>query len=104
MSTTSAPACRACGHPLDRVDHVGIEHTILDGEGYRPVSPVDGPPGVGLASETQLRCGRCGAEVERADREFFYRRWWALKAVEAGEPPTCEGMAEGKALEADGPP
>lgn len=80
MSKT--PACGCCGRTLDRVDHVGTEHFILDGDAFREVGVNDG--GVngeqyGLASEVDLKCGYCGVVLDIDSRGFFYRRWGKLK-------------------------
>ena len=72
------PTCR-CGKPLDRIDHLGIEHTILRDGVYEPVSVTEGLDGrAGLASEVALRCGYCGRDIEPEDRRFFYQRWRQL--------------------------
>jgi len=78
------PHCPNCHTALVRIDHYAIEHLILDDGIYRPVAIADGMPDAeyGLASETDLRCGVCGASVPRTVREFFYRRWYqALEAI-----------------------
>ena len=77
------PACPYCHHPLDRIDHYGIEHLILRDDIYRPVGIDDGDSkgGCGLASEVDLRCGRCGEPVPRESREYFYRRWYQVLAL-----------------------
>ena len=82
------PECASCGWPLDHVDHYAIQHEIYDPtiELYRPVGVEDAvAPGVmGLASETDLRCGRCGVPIEdREQRAYFYKRWSsAILAIE----------------------
>jgi len=78
------PKCLGCGHGLDRVDHYGIEHTVLDQGIYRDVGVYDedaagGAPGI--ASEVDLRCGYCGASLTLPAKEFFYRRW--IRVLEA---------------------
>lgn len=75
-----APACDGCDNILDRIDHYGIEHFILDGsvDGgvYREVNVEEG-----LASEVDLRCGYCGAPIPRHLRSFFYDRWCRILAI-----------------------
>lgn len=84
MSNDELPQC-VCGKKLDRVDHVGTVHFILDGETYREVSIVDGPTdsNPGLASEVDLRCGYCGATLERPAKAYFYQHWAAIEAAKA---------------------
>jgi len=85
------PVSTACGHTLDRIDHVAIEHLILDQEVYRGLSIDEGlDDRVGLGSEVRLVCGYCLVEVPREQREFFYAHWWqVVQAVEQlrGEQP-----------------
>jgi hypothetical protein len=86
---TDTPSCEndACRMPLARIDHYGIEHTILsyDDDGneiYRPVGLMDGSAAgdqFGLASDIDLRCGYCGTSIPREAREYFYKRWTAVK-------------------------
>lgn len=78
MKRDSPPRCGQCGKELDRIDHYGIEHTILRDGVYREVAIADGDADgseYGLASETQLRCAYCGQELHPTQREWFYRRW-----------------------------
>lgn len=80
------PRCQNCNKLLDRIDHYGIQHTILvDGE-YREVAIPDGDADggeCGLASETDLRCAYCGASINRPDRAYFYQRWVQVKQATA---------------------
>jgi len=91
------PRCPSCHEHLLRIDHFGIEHTILDNDVYRAVAIADGSPGAqfGLASETDLRCGYCGTSVPREVREYFYRRWEQVLAftpkLVPSLPPECGG-------------
>lgn len=80
------PVCPGCDHPLDRIDHFAIEHLILRDDVYRPtgIDDGDGQGGYGLASEVDLRCGRCGEPLPREDRQYFYRRWYVV--LELGWP------------------
>lgn len=80
---SDVPICGDCGRPLDRVDHVAIEHLFLDANMFRPVS-VDKPlPGeeFGVGSRTELRCGYCQAVLRPEQRRYFYERWYAVLAV-----------------------
>jgi len=67
------PICPACGRPLDRIDHYGIEHLVLRDWVYWPVDAREG-----LASEVDLRCGYCQCSIPTAARKYFYERWYAL--------------------------
>jgi hypothetical protein len=74
----ATPVCESCSHPLVWVDHYQIEHSILDEDRYRPVGLMDrGPQGEDhpLASEVDLRCGRCGRSLTVDQRRWFYQRW-----------------------------
>lgn len=78
------PQC-VCGKQLDRIDHYGIGHFILDGDVYRDVGVHDGAADgeFGIASEVDLRCAYCGASLDRATKTYFYKRWvWVLQLVE----------------------
>jgi hypothetical protein len=73
------PRCPGCRRELDRIDHYGIEHLILDGATYRPMNATEG-----LASRVDLRCGYCQTPVPRTSRAFFYQRWEQVQAATAG--------------------
>jgi hypothetical protein len=80
------PRCQNCGNLLDRIDHYGIEHTILRDGVYREVLIADGAADgseYGMASETDLRCAYCGESIRRQDREYFYRRWIRVQEATA---------------------
>lgn len=64
------PRCRQCQMPLVRVDRLGIEHLTLDEDVYREVHALEG-----IASEVQLRCGRCHAGLTKEQAAFFYKGW-----------------------------
>lgn len=76
------PRCQSCGRTLDRIDHYGIEHTLLRHDEYGPVTmqdgSADGEP-YGTASEVDLRCGYCGVSLRRNQRPYFYKRWVNVK-------------------------
>jgi hypothetical protein len=72
MDNNPPPNCWSCHTALDRVDHYGIEHTMLRGDTYGPVGVMDGGLNgnqYGVASEVDLRCGRCGGSLELAARQ-----------------------------------
>ena len=77
MTASEIPHCAGCQRALTRIDHYGIEHLILsvsrETSLYRPLFATEG-----LASEVDLRCGFCGASLEREQRAFFYQRWYQM--------------------------
>lgn len=80
------PVSTACGHTLDRIDRVAIEHLIIDPDmypsHYYEVHAGQGLNGeMGVGSEVRLVCGYCMVEVPREQREFFYSHWWAVQAA-----------------------
>lgn len=77
---TEVPTCAnpKCGKPLDRIDHYGIEHLILDAGVYREMNGAEG-----IGSDVDLRCGYCDTPLERTARQFFYQHWATLLSAAA---------------------
>jgi hypothetical protein len=72
--------------PLTRVDHVGTQHLIFDHDEYRDVNVLEG-----LASEIDLRCTHCHSPLTMSARQFFYKRWVAVKEATAVMQTRGEG-------------
>ncbi len=77
QTESDAPICPWCSKILDRVDHYGIEHFILDGDVYREANVSEG-----FASEIDLRCANCGGSLDPEGRKFFYEHWARLLEVQ----------------------
>lgn len=82
----NVPHCPGCGHALDRVDHYGIEHTVLDDKTYRDVGINDMDAtgdNYGIASEVDVRCAYCGTALDAKARAFYYKHWNRVQEVTA---------------------